>query len=147
MIKIRQGKYAKFKSIEFELIVNENSISLIFRGNSSAEIEKLGFKKYAENVYTLDLNHNQIDAAVKVTTYCTYKGYRHYLETDLLNGLYRIRPLQEAQNYFNDYARHGYDPVYEAAESELEEIWEERTPVEPFKFDVESIFYLKKKEV
>ena len=39
---------------------------------------------------------------------------------------------------------HGYDPYLRVKEVELDSIWEERTPIEGFKFDVEPIIYLKK---
>jgi len=43
-----------------------------------------------------------------------------------------------------DHAWHGYDPHLDVEESELDDIWEERKPIEGFKFDVEPIVYLKK---
>ena len=43
-----------------------------------------------------------------------------------------------------DHAMHGYDPHLDVKESEIDDIWEERTPIEGFKFDVEPIVYLKK---
>jgi hypothetical protein len=43
-----------------------------------------------------------------------------------------------------DHAMHGYDPCLRVKEVELDNIWEERTPIEGFKFDVEPIIYLKK---
>ena len=46
--------------------------------------------------------------------------------------------------YFKDFPRQGYDPIYEAIEEEISDIWEERKPIEGFKFDTEPIVYLKK---
>jgi hypothetical protein len=50
--------------------------------------------------------------------------------------------LSEAQIYFKDFPRHVYDLIYEVEENELEKIWEERTSIEGFKFDVEPIVIL-----
>ena len=55
-----------------------------------------------------------------------------------------LRPLEDAMKYLKDFPRHGYDPIYEATEEEISDIWEERRPIEGFKFNVEPIAYLKK---
>ena len=59
-------------------------------------------------------------------------------------GKFILRPLEEAMKYFKDFPRQGYDPIYEAIEEEISDIWEERKPIEGFKFDTEPIVYLKK---
>jgi hypothetical protein len=51
--------------------------------------------------------------------------------------------LAEAQNHLQDFQRHGFDPVYEIAETDITSIWEEREPLLDFPFKVEKIIYLK----
>lgn len=103
-----------------------------------------GFKKCGNISYCFSIKENQCISAYYVETFCTYKEYKFQVTDILSNGKIRIWPLEEAQNYFKDFQRHGYDPVYEVDESEIEEVWEERKPIEGFVFDVEPIFYLKK---
>ena len=72
-----------------------------------------------------------------------FNGYGYYnVKTSKLK-IY-LRPLEEAMKYFKDFPRQGYDPIYEAIEEEISDIWEERKPIEGFKFDTEPIVYLKK---
>lgn len=147
MRKISNGNYAVYKSQIFDFYkLHNNTYRLIDRENNFENLNQLGFIKYTDVISTLDVQKEEIQNAYYVDTYCVYRGYKHFVNAILNNNRYRILPLEEAQIHFKDFARHGYDPVYEVDEIEIEEIWEERTPVEGFKFDVEPIFYLKKKE-
>jgi hypothetical protein len=135
----------------WELIVGFGKRVIFFYVLQTDYNEKLlskGFRKYddielKDKVYK-EVNFSDIESAFEVSTFCTYKGFKFFLDVLLNSGLYRIRPLSEAQIHFKDYEHHGYDPVYEVEENELEEIWEERKPIDEFVFDVEPIFYIKK---
>ena len=70
-------------------------------------------------------------------------GFSFFVENSSV-GKFILRPLEEAMKYFKDFPRQGYDPMYEATVEEISDIWEERTPIKGFKFDVEPIVYLKK---
>lgn len=91
-----------------------------------------------------EVSFNDIESAYSVNTFCTYKGFKFFVES-ASNGEYTLRPLEEAMNHFNDFPKHAYDPIYEAEESEIEELWEERIPIDKFVFDTEPIIYIKKK--
>ena len=62
-----------------------------------------------------------------------------------------VAPLNE-DSFFEVYSRRVWhkgrydsrDPRFEICTEEVTDIWEERTPIEGFKFDVEPIVYLKK---
>lgn len=119
----------------------------VLQTDYNEELLSKGFKKYDDielkNKVYKEVTFNDIESAFEVSTYCTYKGFKFFIEDILDTGFYRIRPLAEAQIHFKDYDRHGYDPVYEVEEIELEEKWEERTPIDEFVFDVEPIVILK----
>ena len=113
-------------------------------------ISKYNFKerrsKYSGSIsYRLKAEENSKIRAYEVKTFCIYNKFKFFID-NIFEEKYILRPLAEAQDYFKDFPRHGYDPVYEAEESELEEIWEEREAIEGFVFDVEPIVSLKKKE-
>lgn len=143
---IRNDLYARHMGIDCRFW--EASNSYILQTDYNEKLLSKGFRKYdatelKDKVYK-EVTFNDIESAFEVSTFCTYKGFKCLLETLLSSGLYRIRPLSEAQIHFRDYEHHGYEPVYEVEESELEEIWEERKPIDEFLFDVEPIFYIKK---
>ncbi|MET3539270.1 hypothetical protein [Chryseobacterium limigenitum] len=145
---IRNDLYAKYIGIDCRFWeIGENLYMLQTDYNEKLIVD--GFKRYndielKDKIYK-EVILNDIESAFQVSTYCSYKGYKHFIDAILNNGLYRIWPLEEAQIHFKDFARHGYDPVYEVDKKEIEEIWEERTPIEGFKFDTEPIVYLKRR--
>ena len=65
----------------------------------------------------------------------------------MVNSKVRIRPSIEAQRHYGGYSKHGYQAKVEIEKSDLEEIWEIRSPIHGFKFDAEPILYLKKKGI
>ncbi|MFC0778796.1 guanylate kinase [Flavobacterium sp. HJSW_4] len=114
------------------------------------ELLDKGFKRYDEinlkdKVYK-EVTFDAIESAADVSTFCTYKGLKFFVE-NTSNRKYTLRPLEEAMSYFKDFPKHGYDPMYEIQENEIEEIWEERKPIEEFIFDAEPIVFLKKNKV
>jgi hypothetical protein len=143
---IRNDLYAKHMGVDCRSW--EANDLYVLQTDYNEKLLSKGFRKYndiepKDKVYK-EVTFSDIESAFEVSTFCTYKGFKFFLETLLSSGLYRIRPLSEAQIHFKDYEHHGYDPVYEVEESELEEIWEERKPIDKFVFDAEVIFYIKK---
>jgi hypothetical protein len=144
-MEIRTGQFGVFKNEQFNLITQDYpSCRLIIRKEDITNVQKkIGFKEYTKSIFILDIKCTEIDSAFIVFTYCTYKNFKFQATEISKNNKIRIWPSIEAQSHFGDYARHGYDPHLDVEESELDEIWEERSPIEGFKFDVESIFYIK----
>jgi hypothetical protein len=144
---IRNGLYAKHMGVDCRFW--ETSNFYILQTDYNDKLLRKGFRRYddielKDKVYK-EVTFSDIESAFEVSTFCTYKEFKFFLEVLLNTGLYRIRPLSEAQIQFKDYAHHGYDPVYEVEESELKEIWEERNPIDEFLFEVKPIVYIKKK--
>lgn len=73
-----------------------------------------------------------------------YKGHTFIIDGGGEDDDYMLSPTWKTMQALGDFPRHGYDPRYKARESEMTDIWEERTPVEGFEFTVEPIVYLKK---
>lgn len=144
-MEIRTGYFGVFKNEQFNLVLKDSSsCRLIIRKEEITDRQKLiGFKEYAKSIFILDIICTEIHSAFNVLTYCTYKGLKFQATEIFINNKVRIWPSIEAQEYFGDYPKHGYDPHLDIEESELKEIWEIRTPIEGFKFDVEPIFYIK----
>lgn len=146
MRQIKFGKYCKYQNKEFEIIIYDNNVcKLVYRGKEYNEnLKKIGFFKYAESVYILNVKHvEDIQSAYYIRTYANYKSYICEL-LDITNNIAALNPSLEYQAMSGDHAMHGYDPQLYVAENELKDIWEERKPIEGFKFDVEPIVYLKK---
>jgi hypothetical protein len=144
-MEIRTGQIGVFKNEQFNLVVQDYpSCRLIIRKEEITIVQKnIGFKEYAKSIFILDITCPEIDSAFNVFTYCTYKNFKFQVTDISKNNKVRIWPSIEAQSYFGDYARHGHDPHLDVEKGELEEIWEERSPIEGFKFDVNPIFYIK----
>ncbi|MBW1654735.1 guanylate kinase [Flavobacterium quisquiliarum] len=145
---MKRGLYAKHRGIHCRFWESGNSY--VLQTDYSEELLSKGFKKYddielKDKVYK-EVAFIDIESAFEVSTFCTYKGFKFFVESILDKGIYVIRPLAEAQIHFKDFERHGYDPVYEVEESEIEEVWEERKPIDEFLFDTEPIVYIKKIE-
>ena len=128
----------------------DDSLLKMYHSNKGWELisNKLDFVKYGftqkDNYCFKIIDKNINISAFRVQTYCTYKGFKFFIES-FSNEIYYTRPLEDAMKHFKDYTRQGYDPMYEFTENEMSDIWEERKPIEGFKFDVEPIVYLKRK--
>jgi hypothetical protein len=109
-----------------------------------------GFKNYdnleLKDKMFIDIQKKDIESAYKTSTYCKYKNGIYYLE-NIWNDLVILSPELETKKQlgFHIYDDKRIELPYDRFITEVEDIWEERTPIEGFKFDVESIFYLKKK--
>lgn len=144
MINIRSGTFAFYNDNYYELVDGDKEdCLLIHRGCTNSQLQRLGFTEYSDQVYLLAIKRKDINSAFQVRTYCVYKDFKYQITDNLKDQKFRIWPLAEAQNHLQDFQRHGYDPVYEIAETDITSIWEEREPLLDFPFKVEKIIYLK----
>lgn len=157
MLEIKNDNYAFFKGIECRFWeIEENLYSL--QTSFKESLLSIGFKRY-ENRKTNDflsdkvfinLSAEQIQSAFQRETYCNYQDGKYYLENLILEkNEVILSPELETKKKIG---LHFYDDrrihiVYEIFINEAIDIWEERTPIEGFKFDVEPIVYLKKEGV
>jgi hypothetical protein len=145
MKNIRIGNYALYKDLTFELNTKNNGYyELISRDDTINKYKDLGFIQYNKVVCYLIVLEKDVESAYYVDTFCKYKNIKCQV-IDIKNNIILINPPMELQIILNDRAQHGYDPRLEVEEGDIEEIWEERTPIEGFKFDVEPIYYIKRK--
>ncbi|TWP29226.1 hypothetical protein ETU08_08050 [Apibacter muscae] len=145
---VRNNSYAIFLGIEcrfwsisdnfYRLQTEKNYISLSnnFKSYNNNELDSKVF---------LDVERSDIQSAYYVITLCNYKGYRCQIIKVIQPNKIVLNPPIDLQVILKNYAHHGYDPIYEIEENEVDEIWEERTPIEDFKFEIEPIYYIKKK--
>lgn len=145
----RLGEYATYKGCTFALYETgaPGIYELLTRTTYNPRLKDWGFLIYDKDTYHKLVEKEAIDNAFFVKTYTKYLGFKFFLESVRKNGQYVLRPSIEAMRYFNKFSRQGYDPMYEIFESEVTDIWEERSPVEGFEFTVEPIVYLKKDRV
>ena len=125
----------------------------------------IGFKRYENsktNEFLSDkvfrtLSAEQIQSAFRRENYCNYQAGKYYLENIILeNDEIILSPELETKkklglHLYDDRRIHlpFYDDrrihlPYDSFVNEVTDIWEERTPIEGFKFDVDPIVYLKK---
>ncbi|WP_433832014.1 hypothetical protein [Flavobacterium anhuiense] len=137
---IRSDSFAKYLGIECRFWEKDNFY--VLQTDYREDLLSKGFKRYDDlelkNKVYKEVTFNDIESAYSVSTFCTYKGFKFFVES-AFNGKYTLRPLEEAMNHFNDFPKQGYDPVYKAEQNEIEMLWEERKPIENFVFDTESI--------
>lgn len=152
MLEIKNDSFAFFKGIEcrfWKIEENLYSLQTSFKEN----LLSIGFKRY-ENYKTNEflsdkvfiiLSAEQIQSAFDRETYCDYQVGKYYLE-NIFHGEVILSPELETKkklglHYYDDGRIH---LDYKIFTNEVIDIWEERTPIEGFKFDVEPIVYLKK---
>lgn len=140
MIEIRRGYYSTIENNVLKMYHSEKGWEVI---SNDLSLKKYGFLQRENYCYKL-IRDNANANGYYVDTFCTYKGYKCQI-LGIKNDTVYLNPSIEYQAMSKDYAKHGYDPQLEVKESELEEIWEERTQIEGFRFDVEPIVYLKRK--
>lgn len=145
MEKYRRGSFATYLSQDYSFYETDkpNIFELVDRNYQFDELKKIGFLKYDEKISYVYVQKESITNAFYVVTYVKYLGFSFFLE-NIFEGKFILRPLEEAMKHFKDYPKQGYDPVYEATEEEITDIWEERTPIKGFKFDIKPIQYIKK---
>lgn len=140
-MEIYFGEYGFFKNQLLRIEIENGRQKFI---TTDASFMKEGFRKCGNISYCFPINNTNNFFAYNVITFCLYKGEKCQLLATLTNSKFRVGLLEGVQIIFKDFPKHGYAPIYEATENEISDIWEERTPIEGFKFDVEPIVYLKK---
>jgi hypothetical protein len=113
--------------------------------SNNVALLKYGFIK-KEGYFYKKINENQNITAFTKNTFCTYKKGLYEIG-NIFQGKVILFPDLETKRklgiYIND--DNSIDVNYDKFIEEVEEIWEERTPIEGFKFDVEPIYYIKRK--
>ena len=117
--------------------------------------EEYGFKTirspfWKDIFYELEAPPNTGIRAFKICSFAKYQGFDLYVE-NCDDKMLLVAPLNE-DSFFEVYPRRIWhkgwydsrDPRFEISTEEVTDIWEERTPIKGFKFDVEPIVYLKK---
>ena len=118
-------------------------------------IEKYEFKTirspFGKDIsYELEVPRNTGIRAFKIRSFAKYQGFELYIE-NCDDKMLLVAPLNE-DSFFRVYPRRIWhkgwydsrDPRFEISTEEVTDIWEEHTPIEGYKFDVEPIVYLKK---
>ena len=141
----KRGNFAIYLLQEYYFYKTDNPdmFELIDRKCQYEKLSKIGFLQHNNIISYKYVSKKDISSAFNTITFVKYKGFNFFVENSS-EGKFILRPLEEAMKYFKDFPRQGYDPIYEAIEEEISDIWEERRPIEGFKFDVEPIVYLKK---
>ena len=145
MILFRYGKYCMYQNQWFDFGIRENGKCVLRAGTEYKEsLVKMGFYKHAGLLYILEVNPEDIQSAYRVSVWADYKGFICSVYEMKDHDIVNMAPSIEYEIMSGDRTKPGYDPQLNVKESELDDIWEERTPIEGFKFDVEPIVYLKK---
>ena len=145
MILFRYGKYCMYQNQWFDFGIRENGKCVLRAGTEYKEsLVKMGFYKHAGLLYILEVNPEDIQSAYRVSVWADYKGFICSVYEMKDHDIVNMAPSIEYEIMSGDHTKHGYDPQLNVKESELDDIWEERTPINGFKFDVEPIVYLKK---
>ena len=111
----------------------------------------LGFKKSGD-YYKLYLSSKSVYefTAIRKYIYCIFCGGKYTPNQVVKDGKIILFPDIDTQIHilgFRDKGEHYIEIPYDKFISEVTDIWEERTPIEGFKFDVEPIVYLKKEGI
>ena len=129
----------------FDFGIRENGKCVLRAGTEYKEsLVKMGFYKHAGLLYILEVNPEDIQSAYRVSVWADYKGFICSVYEMKDHDIVNMAPSIEYEIMSGDHTKPGYDPQLNVKESELDDIWEERTPINGFKFDVEPIVYLKK---
>ena len=142
----RRGNFAIYLSQEYCFYETDSPdiFELIDRRYQYEKLKEIGFSQYNKAISYKHVSKKEISSAFNATTFVKHKGFNFFVENASEDG-FVLRPLEDAMKYLKDFPRHGYDPIYEATEEEISDIWEERRPIEGFKFNVKPIAYLKKR--
>lgn len=118
-------------------------------------IEEYEFKAikdpFLQNIYyELEAPRNTGIRAFNVRSFVRYQGFDLYIE-NCDDKILLVAPLDD-DAFFKVYPKKNWhkswydarDSRFEINKEEVTDIWEERTPIDGFKFDVEPIVYIKK---
>ena len=111
----------------------------------------LGFKKSGD-YYELYLSRESVYefTAIRKYIYCIFCGGKYTPNEVVKNGKIILFPDIDTQIHilvFWDKGEHYIEISYDKFISEVTDVWEERTPIEGFKFDTEPVVYIKKDRV
>lgn len=135
-----EGKFWKIENNNYRIqFRKEENLPKNFNDYNNLELEEYLYK---------DVKAIEIKSAYKVSTFCNYKNGLYYFE-NIWKEIVILSPELETKKKLG---LHIYDDRrieidYNKFINNVEEIWEERTPIEGFKFDVEPIVYLKRKNI
>ena len=146
--KVRTGLYGIYKKEQFEFIKKNKFLCrlIIRRFDIQKKYKTMGFKKYSESVYIMDIQCDSIDSAFSVTTYCNYESGKYFIEyiskeeVCLNPDLETLTEVLERHPY--DHGRYRLEIPYKQFSEQVSEIWEERKKVPGFLFNAEKIKYL-----
>ncbi|QLE01628.1 hypothetical protein HX109_08625 [Galbibacter sp. BG1] len=148
MIRIRNKEIVIFEGETLDLVYSQLQEPYWLIVSNDPMYKNFGFSKEA-SVYVKKLKVNKYYDynAFRISTYCNYKGDLYYLEnikneTVILSP--EIKTKQKLGIHIYDDRR--IELSYEKFINEVEEIWEERSAIEGFRFEVEPIFFIKKTE-
>ena len=149
------GVYGYLGRHLFRMACKSDSDAYIYHTENKDLIEKYKFKAirypFLKKIfYELEAPRNTGIRAFEVRSYAKYQGFDLFIDNSDDKELV-VAPLDEV-SFFKVYPRKiwhkgWYDSResrFEISVEEVTDIWEERTPIEGFKFDVEPIVYLKK---
>ena len=147
MLELKNGRYIIFEKEPIRLSYCHISKPCWKAFTTDSKYIQYGFIRDGSYfIKTLEIDAKHLLLAYEIDTYCNYRGGLYYLE-NIWNGLAILSPEFETKKQLG---LHAYDDRrieinYNEFINEVEEIWEERTPIEGFKFDAEPIFYIKGK--
>ncbi|WP_144280850.1 guanylate kinase [Chryseobacterium echinoideorum] len=139
-LKNKSGYYGFLDGFLLKIIRKDNN--WYFTTKDKVLINNYNFKNDGLS-HKLQINDDKNINAYRMSIYCFYKDLKFAIEN--WNGekilLYSSFDETKIALGYHPYS----DPRIEVDIDEIPIIWEERTPIEGFKFDVEPIFYLKKR--
>lgn len=136
-----------FKGMDLTLVANHGDDTrswTVYSSNPFTIGE--GFTEVQPGLYELSLSEvkDYPYSAYEQNMYCMYMGYKYYVE-NIFDGVFILYPQErQTRRYLN---LHAYDdsrlhiPYNEFIDSHPT-VWVERTPIDGFRFDVESTDYL-----
>lgn len=155
MLIIKSDSFANYKNIEgrfwkksdesrlYQIQINKKDEATNLKYNL------LGFKDYIETELKdkmyIDVYKEEINSAYRVRTFCCYQNGKYQINERIVNNTVYLFPDLETKKKigFHIYNDNAIEITYDKFINEVEEIWEEREPIEGFKFDVEPIHYIR----
>lgn len=142
-MELKRGYYTFLDGKIIEMLSVENGFE--YSTMEKSIIDKYNFS-YDGYSYRLPVSKINNESAFKVSNYCLYKGLKFFIDNSNENELL-LRPASADAEIFLGFKPYSYQASEASIVIDIEnvsEIWEEREPIEGFKFDVDSIKYLKK---
>ncbi|MDR0231210.1 MAG: hypothetical protein LBI82_03730 [Dysgonamonadaceae bacterium] len=114
--------------------------------SNDISFERFGFIKKENYLYKI-VHENQGISAFNIHTFCLYKNDKYEIGNIVRNIVILSPELETKQKlgiYINDDRR--FEIPYDEFLKDAEEIWEERSPINGFVFDVDPVYYKKKRD-